>query len=66
MATQFDTSAYVRSHGKQPLGRGSWAFCPDASCDAKKAVFSPSMTLVDAKKWFKRNYPDAVTAYVAP
>ena len=24
----FLSSAYVRSHGKQPRGRGCWIFCP--------------------------------------
>lgn len=52
MAITFDNSEYVKSHGKNPTGRGSWAFSVDR--DGKHSVlFSPSMTLTDAKKWVK-------------
>lgn len=26
----FSTREYVRAHGKEPRGRGQWAFCPAA------------------------------------
>lgn len=32
---QFDTAQYVRSHGKPPKGRGSWAFEFDTWIDSE-------------------------------
>lgn len=64
MATTFDTTPFVRSHNKQPKGLGSWAFAPEADSDVNDMYFSPSLTYTEAKKWFKKQVPDAVVAYV--
>jgi hypothetical protein len=49
LTVKFDPTQFVRSHMEQPKGRGSWAF----SLEERPAdvVFSPSMTLADARKW---------------
>ena len=73
---KFETTQYVRSHGKQPKGRGSWAFEFDTWIDAAGVdhfetavepetvmVFSPgSMLLTEAKGWFKREHGARVAA----
>jgi len=47
MTIQFDTADYRRSHGKQPKGRGRWAF--DIQGDWH---FTPrAMTFTEAKQW---------------
>ena len=54
----FSNRDYVVSHGKNPSGRGSWAFIvTDASCGTEvETVFAPGcLTLTEAKKWM-RNY----------
>lgn len=45
----FNTAPFVRSHMVEPRGRGSWAF----SFEGREPIFSPAMTLVEAKKWAK-------------
>jgi hypothetical protein len=57
MKIEFSTHQFVRSHGKEPKGRGSYAFhiegdVPDA------ILWSPSMTLGDAKKWARTAVPE--------
>lgn len=51
----FDNTPFVASHGRQPKGRGSWGFCNRPNPDMSKdhVWFSPAMTLVEARKWFK-------------
>ena len=49
-SVRFDNSPFVRSHGKEPKGRGSWAFQIDGLRDAR-IEFSPSMTLAEARRW---------------
>jgi len=54
----FSKRDYVEAHGKNPSGRGSWAFIvADASCQVGvETVFAPGcLTLTEAKKWM-RNY----------
>lgn len=52
MATfRFNTREFVSSHMRQPKGRGSWAFVAEVNGDLSDVIFSPSMTLTDAKKW---------------
>lgn len=51
---RFDTRQFVLSHGREPRGRGSWAF--DSDRRGNDPVFSPSMTYQDAKKW-AANHP---------
>lgn len=50
----FETAPYVRSHGKEPRGRGSWAFSiierPDVN-DPNAILWSPAMTYTKAKAW---------------
>ena len=57
MSVDFNTDQHVFSHGKEPKGRGSWAFGtvrnPDPS-NADQCWFSPGgMTFSDARKWAK-------------
>jgi hypothetical protein len=51
---EFSTTDYEWAHGREPRGRGSWAFSlernPDVSADT--VLWSPSMTFTDAKRWF--------------
>lgn len=63
----FETDAYVRSHDKQPRGRGSWAFgYADASGTEELTVFSPgSMTLTEAKRWFRAQPLELGSYYVS-
>lgn len=54
-AIEFDTAPYRRSHGTEPKGRGGWAF-GKGTADPKfdhETIWSPSMTLTEAKKWAK-------------
>jgi len=57
---EFIIDRYVASHGKNPKGLGSWAFCDVKHSDRNDylsfVVWSPSMTLTEAKKWAK-NHP---------
>ena len=47
-----DTGDYKRSHGKEPRGRGMWAFYFDKN--NKEPFFTPSgMNYTDAVKWAK-------------
>ena len=50
-----DPSPFVRSHMRNPSGRGSWAFSlqPYPRDVCKDVVFTPSMTYADAKTWIK-------------
>jgi hypothetical protein len=47
----FDTTPFVRSHGRQPKGRGGWAFSFGREAPQVPAFFSPGMTYAEAKKW---------------
>lgn len=47
MSIIFDPMPYIRSHGRAPRGRGSWAF----AFEGREPIFSPSMTLAEAKRW---------------
>jgi hypothetical protein len=50
---EFSTSSYEFSHGRKPRGFGRWAFTAEG-CSTE--IFAPySMTLTDAKKWFKQH-----------
>jgi hypothetical protein len=51
----FETLPYEMSHGRSPRGRGSWAFAPfHLRNDSAAAVFSPSMTFTEAKRWARQ------------
>jgi hypothetical protein len=54
----FDDSPFVRSHMTAPRGRGSWAF----SFEGREPIFSPSMTLGEAKKWAREQVKAAAPA----
>lgn len=47
MKIEFNTAKFVFSHGKEPKGRGSWAF----AFEGLEPIFSPSMTYAEAKAW---------------
>lgn len=55
----FTNAAFVRSHGKNPSGRGSWIFCASRTeiaftddVNAASLVIAPhSLTLTEAKRW---------------
>lgn len=54
---EFITTEFQFSHGHTPRGRGSWAFIPADSYHPAKdyldlAIWSPSMTYTEAKKWY--------------
>lgn len=48
MTFNHDDRQFIRSHGKAPKGRGSWAFQIEKT---HGPFFSPSMTLTQARKW---------------
>lgn len=47
---EFDSGPYRASHMKEPRGFGSWAFQVHGN---REILFSPAMTLRDAKRWVK-------------
>lgn len=56
MAIDFITTPYVASHGKQPSGRGSWAFSEERNPTTDQVWFSGSMTYQEAKKAAKKHF----------
>lgn len=66
-ATEFDTSLFVRSHGKNPSGKGSWAFSDKRNAKIDDVWFSPgTVSYVDAKKAAKSHFKNAPVIYVQP
>ena len=53
---EVDDTPFVRSHGRKPTGRGSWAFSLqfDPRDILNDVVFSPSLTFTEAKAWVKK------------
>lgn len=49
MTFEFSTRDFLFSHGKEPRGYGSWAF----EIEGGPAVFAPTSTYAEAKKWAK-------------
>lgn len=49
LSVRFNTRPFVTSHGREPRGRGSWAFAFGVSTGGVE--FSPSMTFAEAKRW---------------
>ena len=47
----FSVTEYVQAHGKNPRGRGSWAFCPYQSYRATNYL--------DFTVWFRGTYAEA-------
>lgn len=67
MATQFITKKYFQVHGKQPKGRGAWAFAFNIPNDPqlRQTIFvTPSLTLTEAKKYARQQYPNIKYFYV--
>jgi len=48
---EFDTRSYVRSHGREPRGTGSWAF--EFNDEAATHWVPGSRTYTEAKKYIK-------------
>lgn len=44
------TNKYVTSHGKEPKGRGCWAFQFGRNANIKDVFFTSTMTYSEAKK----------------
>jgi hypothetical protein len=70
----FDDTQFVRSQGRKPRGRGSWAFCPAQCYDAadylKHTFFTPGATLyAEARKMARAHFasvPEAGCVVVCP
>lgn len=62
MKIRFDDTPFRAAHGKAPRGRGCWAFAATKNPAMEEVVFSPSMTLTEAKKWFCRTTVAGPTA----
>ena len=60
---RFDTSDFVRVHGKAPRGTGAWAFAPNTT---GQWMFSPCMSFTDAKAWAREQDPEATVFSVGP
>jgi len=73
MAKQIEivTHKFESSHGRKPKGYAAWGFIlMDESCNKEvETIFTPAMTLSDAKKWVRREvqamYPDVVETGLA-
>lgn len=60
MATYFDTTAYQKTYGFTPRGRGSWAFVLKGAIaygDGREIMWTPSMTYTEAKKYLLAKFP---------
>lgn len=72
LSVVFDPSPFVRSHGRDPGGRGTWAFAEQPRSDAADVLWAPPMsTLTQAKTHARRTLRAAgrtghVTLYVLP
>lgn len=54
MRVEFNTTEYQFSHGKQPRGRGSWAFAFSRNAPVEEMFWTPgSTTYAEAKKMAK-------------
>jgi hypothetical protein len=61
-------TAFILSHGKQPSGKGSWAFeiHDNSNCKTVRVVFCPGLhTLTAAKKWLKTWVAENMAAELA-
>lgn len=61
MKIEFSTRQFVRSHMREPRGRGSWAF----NLGTGDVWFSSSMTYAEAKKAAKAELLARLGAHVA-
>lgn len=62
MAT-FNDIEYRISHGKQPRGKGQWAFSTKRKCEPEDTFFSFG-TLTAAKKEAAKHFTGATTIYI--
>lgn len=54
LTLEFCTTEYRFAHGRNPSGRGRWAFAEKTGAGDGEPIFAPSlMTLTEAKKWFR-------------
>jgi hypothetical protein len=67
MKLEICNTNYVKSHGRNPSGFGSWAFDLSDSSDRTytKTVFAPASTLGDAKKWLRKWVNENMAAELA-
>lgn len=56
MSIEFIATPFVASHGKQPKGRGVWAFSIERNPVIDDVWFSPSVTFSDAKKLARQHF----------
>ncbi len=62
---EFSTAQYAFSHGKEPRGRGSWAFALNGKMNPDDLVWVPARYFTpwgprlysEAKKWIRENAP---------
>lgn len=76
MPIEFHTTDYVMAHGREPRGRGSWAFFMDRKMDVtdrERSFWTPGgTTYAQAKKlavkWVQSKYGKAArgTLFVGP
>lgn len=64
--TEFNTAPYVRSHGAEPRGRGSWAFATEPDAEGDEVRFSPSLTYSEAKRWARGEFEKGAEVFVLP
>lgn len=53
---EFITTPFFLSHGKEPKGKGCWAFSLDKKADAENIFFTKSMLYSEAKKEAKKHF----------
>ncbi len=64
---KFDTSEYVRSHGKEPRGYGYWAFqFKYGPAHIRDQIYFRTGTLTQCRKQLKAEFPFIKTAFVLP
>lgn len=56
MTIEFITTPFVASHGKQPKGKGSWAFSEERNPEIGEVFFTKSMLYSEAKKSAKQHF----------
>jgi hypothetical protein len=72
MALNIRTDAYLRSHGKQPKGKGCWGFIQEASHGQEEKIIwvAGYLTLTEAssllRKQLRRNGWQDANLQVAP
>ena len=56
MKFAFIIAPFLLSHGKEPKGKGCWAFSLDKDADSENIFFTKSMTFGAAKKEAKKRF----------